>query len=390
MSGDLLYTLNEVDPRIINGKVILITGGTGSFGNKMTETLLRNYKPKKIIIYSRDEYKQSLMKEKFNPNELQMMRYYIGDVRDLERLEFAFTGVDIVFHTAALKRIGECEYNPMEAIRTNLTGTENVIKAAIKTGVKNVIGLSTDKACSPVNLYGATKLCAEKLLVHGNILSGSQTKFAVVRYGNQLCSRGSLVEIFKRQKESGQELTVTDPSMTRFTILLQEAANFVLMCLDKMVGGEIFIPKLPSYSVEQMVKCFGCADRFKIIGTRPGEKMHELMISADESHMAYEFDNFFILVTLEEHRLQIFDLDAYGRFKYSKRDPQLPYSSGINELITNERLCRLIEEPLVDDDFDEPIKIDSSEKETTKTFRVEKPSKKLQVKIKKVGKNELA
>lgn len=347
MTDGLLYQLN-IDPRMINDKTILITGGTGSFGNKMTETLIKHFKPRKIIIYSRDEYKQALMKEKFDPEKIPIMRYYIGDVRDLDRLMFALNGVDIVFHAAAMKRIGEAEYNPMEAIKTNIMGTENIIKAAIRNQVKYVIGLSTDKACSPVNLYGATKLCAEKLLIHGNILGKGITKFAVVRYGNQLCSRGSIVEIFKRQKEKGMELTVTDLNMSRFTILLQEAANFVLMCLDQMVGGEIFIPKLPSYTIEQMVRCFGCENNYRIIGTRAGEKMHELMISADESHMAYEFDSFFILVTLEEHHLQFFNIDAYGRYQYHKRLGQMPYSSGVNDLISDERLCRLIEEPLID------------------------------------------
>lgn len=353
---DLLYNL-DVDPRLLNNKVILITGGTGSFGNKMTETLLSHFHAKKIIIFSRDEYKQSLMKEKFPKSKYPCMRYLIGNVRDLDRMEMAFRGVDIVFHTSALKRIGECEYNPMEAIKTNINGTENVVKAAIRNKVKYVLGLSTDKACSPVNLYGATKLCAEKILVHGNILGHGTTKFAAIRYGNQLCSRGSIVEIFQRQRDAGQTLTVTAPGMTRFTILLQEAANFVLLCLDRMIGGEIFIPKLPSYEIGQMVNCFVGKSKdgqsnCRLIGTRAGEKMHELMISADESHTAYEFDNFFILVTLEEHRLQLFDIAAYGKFKYTRRAANLPYSSGQNELIGNKRLCQLIGETYHTNKFD--------------------------------------
>lgn len=339
---DYLYQL-DIDTARINGMNILITGGTGSFGNKMTETLLKHFFVNRIIIYSRDEYKQSLMKEKFNPKTYPNLRYFIGDVRDYARLKTALQGVDIVFHTSALKRIQECEYNPMEAIKTNILGTENVIQACIANNVSYCIGLSTDKACSPVNLYGGTKLCAEKLLINGNILSGENgTKFAVVRYGNQLNSRGSIVEIFDRLRRQGKPMTVTDISMTRFTILLQEAANFVLTCLNIMIGGEIFIPKLPSYSIEQMVRVFGGIDNYQNIGVRPGEKMHELMISNDESHIAYEFDNLFVLAPLEEHELQDFNIDRYEDKNYVKREPLKEYSSGSNYLITDERLKRLI------------------------------------------------
>lgn len=336
---DLLFNL-DIDPQKINGKNILITGGTGSFGNKMTEILLKYFVPNRLIIYSRDEYKQSLMKEKFDPNTYPCLRYFIGDVRDPERFSVALKGVHIVFHTSALKRVQECEYNPMEAIKTNILGTQNLIQAAIRNNVDYVIGLSTDKACSPVNLYGATKLCSEKLLINANVISNGKTKFAVVRYGNQLNSRGSLVEIFSRLKEQGKKLTVTDPKMTRFTILLQEASNFVLMCLDRMVGGEIFIPKLPSYSVEQMVQLFGSADDYEVIGPRTGEKMHELMICADESHQAYEFDNFYIIVTPSE--IQVFPIEAYSKWNYRKCEPNKPYSSGDNYLISNDRLARLV------------------------------------------------
>ncbi len=339
MSHQLLYDLT-IDPSKINNKNILITGGTGSFGQKMIGTLLRHFKPRRIIIYSRDEYKQSLMKETFCPKKYPNIRYFIGDVRDLDRLNFAFREVDLVFHTSALKRIQECEYNPMETIKTNILGTNNVISAAIKNDVKYVIGLSTDKACSPVNLYGATKLCGEKLLINGNILSGGKTKFAVVRYGNQFGSRGSLVEIFKRYKESNRSLTVTDLSMTRFTILLQEAVHFVLLCLDIMIGGEIFIPKLPSYSIEQMVNCFD--HDYQTIGSRPGEKFHELMISTDESHMSYEFDHFFVITPLQEYNIQSFNVDSY-HLPYKQCKSHAPYSSGDNVMISNERLTYLID-----------------------------------------------
>jgi len=349
---DLIYPIT-IDPSKINGKNIFITGGTGSFGKKMIATLLEHFEPNKIIIYSRDEYKQSLLKEMFHFKEHPCLRFFIGDVRDLDRLTIALRNVDIVFHTSALKRVQECEYNPMEAIKTNIIGTDNVIQASIRNGVKYVVGLSTDKACAPVNLYGGTKMCAEKLLVNGNLLSGTgenATKVAAVRYGNQLNSRGSLVEIFSRLQDQGKELTVTDPEMTRFTILLQEAVNFVLMCLDVMIGGEIFIPKLPSYSVEQMVHAFDGGNNFRVIGARSGEKKHELMISGDESHTAYEYGNFFVLAPPPE--LQIFDINAYSKadvaHKYSglvpqQREANLPYSSGTSERISDQRLRRLIQ-----------------------------------------------
>ena len=340
---DLIYKIN-INPEKINGKNIFISGGTGSFGKKMIKTLLTNFKPNRIIIYSRDEYKQSLLKVMFDPNVHKCLRFFLGDIRDYARLKLALKHVDIIFHTAALKRIQECEYNPMEAVNTNVLGTNNIVQAAIENNVKYVLALSTDKACAPVNLYGGTKLVGEKIVVNGNILSGGATKFAVVRYGNQLNSRGSLVEIFGRLKEEGKELTVTDAKMTRFTILLQEAVNFVLQCMDRMAGGEIFIPKLPSYTVEQMLEVFDAADNWRSIGVRAGEKHHELMINADESHMAWEFDDFFIIVPAEE--LMLFNFNNYNGLKRIRRKESQPYSSGDNELITNERLRRLIQTEL--------------------------------------------
>lgn len=345
-NNDLIYQLN-IDPRKINGKNILITGGTGSFGQMMTKTLLEHFTPNRIIIFSRDEYKQSLIKAKFPTKDYPCLRYFLGDIRDLQRLTTAMSGVNIVFHTAALKRIQECEYNPMEAVKTNILGTENVIQAAIDNKVEYVLSLSTDKACSPVNLYGATKLTAEKLVLNGNITSKKQTKCCVLRYGNQFGSRGSLVEIFKRLRQQNQPLTVTATEMTRFTILLQEAVHFVLQCLDKMIGGEIFIPKLPSYSVEQMLRCFDATNPetdYQIIGVRPGEKYHELMISSDESHQAYEFEDFYVIAPLEEHELQFFDIKEYPESTYQKCHLAKPYSSGDNELITDERLRHLIDQ----------------------------------------------
>jgi UDP-N-acetylglucosamine 4,6-dehydratase len=335
----MIYKIN-INPEKINGKNIFISGGTGSFGKKMLSTLLTHFQPAKIIIYSRDEYKQSLLKEQYNPTQYKCLRYFLGDVRDYERLSMALKQVDIVFHTSALKRIQECEYNPMEAVKTNIIGTDNIIKASIANRVKYVIGLSTDKACAPVNLYGGTKLVAEKLIINGNLLSGGVTKFAVVRYGNQFNSRGSLVEIFKRLTDQKLPLTVTDPKMTRFTVLLQEAVNFVLMCFDMMSGGEIFIPKLPSYSVEQMVQAFDSGENYKIIGSRAGEKHHELMINADESHEAWEFDDFFIIVPSPD--LMTFDFTNYEGLNKRQRAPNTPYSSGDNVIICDQRLRRLI------------------------------------------------
>lgn len=339
-SADYIYQL-RVDPAKINGKNILITGGTGSFGKKMIKTLLENFHPRRIIIYSRDEYKQALMKEQFNPKDHPCLRYFIGDVRDYDRMLPAFRGVDLVFHTSALKRVQECEYNPMEAVKTNIIGTENVIKASIANDVPYVIGLSTDKACSPVNHYGATKLCAEKLLINGNITSGGKTKCAVVRYGNQLNSRGSLVEIFNRLKSQGKELTVTDLGMTRFTILLQEAVNFVLLCYHQMIGGEIFIPRLPSYSVEQMVRVYDCLDNYRMIGIRAGEKTHEYMISGDESHQVYEFEDYFVLAPSDE--ILTYRVEQSPVRCLKKREANHPYSSGDNYLITDQRLESLVQ-----------------------------------------------
>jgi UDP-N-acetylglucosamine 4,6-dehydratase len=332
---------------MLTGQNIMITGGTGSFGQKMVQTLLDHFKPNRIVIYSRDEYKQSLMKEKFPPHIYKHMRYFIGDVRDYDRLETAFHDIDIVFHASAMKRIQECEYDPMEAIKTNILGTNNVVRAAIKNKIKYVIGLSTDKACSPVNTYGACKLIGEKLLLNGNILSSGTTKFAVCRYGNIMASRGSLFEIFKKQLAEGKQVTVTDPTMTRFNMLQQEAVNFVLFCLTMMIGGEIFIPKLPSYSVKQVLECFHIKE-YEVLGPRAGEKFHELMISCDESDLTYEFNKFFVLAPLTEWNLQNFNIEEnhlkglYKGEQYKKRGFNNPYSSKDAPQISNAVLIELM------------------------------------------------
>lgn len=280
---------------MLNNKVILITGGTGSFGKKCTETILKRYKPKKLIILSRDELKQFEMAQIFSDSKYPCMRYFIGDVRDKERLDRAFHGVDYIIHAAALKQVPAAEYNPFEAVKTNILGAENVINGAIDTGVKRVIALSTDKAANPINLYGATKLCSDKLFIAGNSYVGrDQTTFSVVRYGNVVGSRGSVIPFFLKEKEKGV-LPITDPRMTRFWITVEQGVNFVLDCLKRMVGGELFVPKLPSMNIMDLAKAIAPDCKTKIIGIRPGEKLHEVMIPKDDARRTLEFDSHYII-----------------------------------------------------------------------------------------------
>ena len=277
---------------MFNGKNILITGGTGSFGKKYTEILLKNYKPNKIIIYSRDELKQFEMAQKFNDK---CMRYFIGDVRDKERLHKAMEDVDIVIHAAALKQVPAAEYNPMEAVKTNINGAENVINAAIKNEVEKVIALSTDKAAAPINLYGATKLASDKLFIAANNLVGKRkTRFSVVRYGNVIGSRGSVVPFFMKLIKAGEKvLPITHPEMTRFLITLEQGVNFVLKNFERMQGGEIFVPKIPSMKMVDLAKALCPECELKIVGIRPGEKLHEVMITRDDR--CVEFDDHFVI-----------------------------------------------------------------------------------------------
>ncbi|MBL4909654.1 MAG: UDP-N-acetylglucosamine 4,6-dehydratase (inverting) [Alteromonadaceae bacterium] len=279
---------------MFNGKNILITGGTGSFGKKYTKTLLAKYNPKKIIIYSRDELKQFEMQQDFNQP---CMRYFIGDVRDKERLTQAMNGVDFVIHAAALKQVPAAEYNPMECIKTNINGAENVIAAALAQNVEKVIALSTDKAANPINLYGATKLVSDKLFVAANNISGGhKTTFSVVRYGNVVGSRGSVVPFFQKLIDGGAtELPVTHDEMTRFWITLQDGVDFVLKNFTRMLGGEIFIPKIPSMRVLDLAKAMAPDLTINIIGIRPGEKLHEIMCPADDSYHTYEYDDHFVI-----------------------------------------------------------------------------------------------
>jgi UDP-N-acetylglucosamine 4,6-dehydratase/5-epimerase len=277
---------------MLNDTTILITGGTGSFGKKCTEIILKRFEPKKVIIFSRDELKQYEMSKVF-PEDC--MRYFIGDVRDKERLYRAFSGVDYVIHAAALKQVPTAEYNPFETVKTNVIGAQNVINVAIDQKVKRVVALSTDKAANPINLYGATKLCSDKLFIAGNSYVGrNQTTFSVVRYGNVLGSRGSVLPLFLEKRETGV-LPVTDPRMTRFWITLEQGVNFVLKCMEGMVGGEIFVPKIPSMNIMDLAKAIGPECRIEVVGIRPGEKLHEIMISKDDARNTDEFRDHYLI-----------------------------------------------------------------------------------------------
>ena len=279
---------------MLNGKTILVTGGTGSFGKQFIKTILELYKPKKVIVFSRDELKQFEMQQKFFSEE---MRYFIGDVRDGERLKQAMRGVDYVVHAAALKQVPAAEYNPMECIKTNINGAQNVIQAALENNVKKVVALSTDKAANPINLYGATKLVSDKLFVAANnIAGGLETHFSVVRYGNVVGSRGSVVPFFEKLLSQGvSELPITDLRMTRFWITLDQGVDFVFKAFLRMQGGEIFIPKIPSSRIVDLAEAIAPKIGHKVVGIRPGEKLHEIMCPADDSHLTLEFHDHFVI-----------------------------------------------------------------------------------------------
>ena len=281
---------------MLNNKKILITGGTGSFGKKFIDLVLRKYKPKKLIIYSRDEQKQFQMKEKWNENSDSPLRYFIGDVRDLDRLKFALNDVDIVIHAAALKHVDIAEYNPFEVVKTNILGAQNLIEACLFNKVKKMIALSTDKASSPVNLYGASKLTSDKLFTAANNYKGKKsTIFSVVRYGNVVGSRGSVIPLFIKLKNSNL-FPITSKKMTRFNITLEEGVNFVIFCLGKMWGGEIFVPKIPSYRILDLAKAINQKAKIKIKGLRPGEKIDEEMISVNDSPNTLENKKYYVII----------------------------------------------------------------------------------------------
>ena len=280
---------------MLNEKSILITGGTGSFGKKCTDIFLKKYKPKRLIIFSRDELKQSEMAQEYSISKYPCIRYFIGDVRDKERMYRAFNNIEYVIHVAALKQVPAAEYNPFEVVKTNILGAQNVINVAIDQGVKKVIALSTDKAANPINLYGATKLCSDKLFIAGNSYVGrDNTIFSVVRYGNVAGSRGSVIPFFLKCRETGM-LPITDPRMTRFWITLEQGVKFVLKCLEEMVGGELFVPKLPSMNILDLAKAIAPECKTDIVGIRPGEKLHEVMIPKDDARRTLEFDDHYVI-----------------------------------------------------------------------------------------------
>ena len=280
---------------MLKDKVVMITGGTGSFGKQFVRTALGQAAPRKLIIFSRDELKQFDMRQQFNEQDHPCMRYFIGDVRDRERLYRAMDGVDIVIHAAALKQVPTAEYNPIEVIKTNILGGANIIDAAIDRNVQRVIALSTDKAANPINLYGATKLCSDKLFVAANGYSGQHgTRFSVVRYGNVMGSRGSVIPFFQQMRATGV-LPVTDPKMTRFWITLEQAVEFVLGCLERMHGGEIFVPKIPSMNIVDLARAIAPECRLDIVGVRPGEKLHETMVPEDDARNTVEYDDCFVI-----------------------------------------------------------------------------------------------
>ncbi len=324
---------------MFNNKSILITGGTGSFGKKYVKTILQRYQPRKLIIYSRDELKQYEMQQDFNAN---CMRYFIGDVRDKERLVQAMRGVDYVIHAAALKQVPAAEYNPMECIKTNIHGAENVIHAALENNVEKVIALSTDKAANPINLYGATKLASDKLFVAANNMAGGhKTQFSVVRYGNVVGSRGSVVPFFcKLLAENAEALPITDARMTRFWISLQQGVDFVLKNFERMYGGEIFVPKIPSVRIVDLASSIAPHLQLKITGIRPGEKLHEIMCPADDSHLTLEFHDHYVLrptITFNS-RPNDFDFNGLGE-RGVPVEQGFEYNSGTNpEFLTVEQV----------------------------------------------------
>lgn len=330
---------------MLNNKTILVTGGTGSFGKKFIKTAFERYEPKKVIVYSRDELKQFEMEnsEDFK-RYYEKIRFFIGDVRDLPRLKMAMENVDIVIHAAALKQVPACEYNPFEAVKTNIIGGQNVIDACFESGVKKVIALSTDKACAPINLYGATKLCSDKLFIAANNYKGwHDIKFSVVRYGNVMGSRGSVIPFFFKEKSKGV-IPITDKRMTRFNITLQEGVDFVIKNLERMWGGELFVPKIPSYKILDVAKAIAPECKLVYNGIRPGEKLHEEMITITDAINTIEFEDYYVILPSTKH----WDIEKYkiesnekpGKFcKYG-----FSYNSGTNKkFLTVEELRELIE-----------------------------------------------
>ena len=331
---------------MFDNKTILITGGTGSFGKKFIEIILNRAQLKKIIVYSRDELKQYEMQNSpLFQNNSSILRFLIGDVRDLERLKMAMEGVDYVVHAAALKQVPATEYNPFEAVKTNVLGAQNVIDAAFASGVKDVIALSTDKAAAPINLYGATKLTSDKLFITANNYRGTHDiKFSVVRYGNVMGSRGSVIPFFLKKKKTGV-LPITDERMTRFNITLQQGVDFVLQCFDNMWGGELFVPKIPSYKILDVAEAISSGAKHEIVGTRPGEKLHEEMITTSDSMNTIEFDDYFVIVPEIRRWSKKKFIDQSSGKKGKLCKDGFSYNSGTNKnFLTVKEIKKLINE----------------------------------------------
>lgn len=320
-----------------------MTGGTGSFGQEAIRTILERYKPRRVIVFSRDEFKQFEMQQKFNHPTL---RYFIGDVRDAERLRRALDGVNFVIHAAALKQVPAAEYNPIECVKTNVHGAENVINASIDCGVEKVVALSTDKAANPINLYGASKLVSDKLFVAGNSLAGSKkTRFSVVRYGNVVGSRGSVIPFFKKlMNEGATELPITDPRMTRFWITLPQGVEFVLDAFRRMHGAEVFVPKIPSMRILDLAEALHPGVKHRVVGIRPGEKLHEIMCPADDSHLTLEFPTFYLITPTTVNFAEGIDYMKSALGEQGKPVPQgFEYSSETNpDFLTPEQLRAIL------------------------------------------------
>ncbi len=311
---------------MLNNKSVLITGGTGSFGKKFTETILKNYPDiKRLVIYSRDELKQFEMSQIFSPTEHKSLRYFIGDVRDKDRFKRACEGIDVIIHAAALKQVPAAEYNPDEFIKTNINGAQNIIDAALETKVKVVVALSTDKAAAPINLYGATKLVSDKLFIAANNIKGTRDlRFSVVRYGNVMGSRGSVIPFFMNKAQKGEDLPITDREMTRFNISLEEGVEMVMWAIDNALGGEIFVPKIPSYKIETVAKAIAPNATLVDVGIRPGEKIHEEMITDSDSFNTIEFDKYYAILASdankEKFKAHYNAVDVAPGFKYNSGD----------------------------------------------------------------------
>jgi len=323
----------------LTNQSFLVTGGTGSFGKSFIQYVIRNLAPRRLVVFSRDELKQSEMAQTLSPSAYPSIRYFLGDVRDCERLEMALRGIEIVVHAAALKQVPAAEYNPFECIHTNVLGAENVVRAAIRAGVKKVVALSTDKAVNPINLYGASKLASDKIFVAANNLSGeSGPKFSVVRYGNVLGSRGSVVPFFQKLiKEKAHELPITHPQMTRFWITLPQAIQFVLESIERMKGGEIFVPKIPSMSVSEVGKALAPGLPQVVVGIRPGEKVHESLITEDDSHNTVDLSDRFVVTPSIR-------FTSFGEYRDApKVPPGFKYTSNNNlDVLDADRLLRLL------------------------------------------------